>query len=426
MNTLELGFAFLLSQTTLSIMSVFWYTLIFEFPRYILPFLVAGMAMRSPDAEALIEEDGTASEHPSVSVILVGHNEEDALEACVRSLHEQSIQNFEIVIVSDGSTDRMVEVAQSLVKQGLATKVLSTSLRGGKSSGINLACAYASGDIIINVDCDCSFDRYAFEYLLRPFSDPVVGAVCGDIAPRNSDASVISQFQETEYLQSIAVGKRIASAVNQVVCASGAFSAFRRKALDDIRGFDVGGGEDLDTTIRLRLKGWRIEYAPEAVCYTDVPTTVYQYIRQRLRWERDAIWIRYRKHVQLMNPLSPAFRITEAVHQWDFLLFNVVGAFIFPVYLVWLFIQYGAFTPAILIAMQIGLLAIDVLILAASAWCTGRHVFRRNLLFLPGYSLFMTYVMRPVRLIAYIDEWVFSGSHRDNYTPVKVRMQRPW
>ncbi len=82
MNTLELGFAFLLSQTTLSIMSVFWYTLIFEFPRYILPFLVAGMAMRSPDAEALIEEDGTASEHPSVSVILVGHNEEDALEAC--------------------------------------------------------------------------------------------------------------------------------------------------------------------------------------------------------------------------------------------------------------------------------------------------------------------------------------------------------
>ncbi|MFP3787151.1 glycosyltransferase, partial [Burkholderia sp. SIMBA_024] len=81
---------------------------------------------------------------------------------------------------------------------------------------------------------------------------------------------------------------------------SGAFSAFRRKALDDIRGFDVGGGEDLDTTIRLRLKGWRIEYAPEAVCYTDVPTTVYQYIRQRLRWERDAIWIRYRKHVQLM------------------------------------------------------------------------------------------------------------------------------
>ncbi|WP_420963014.1 glycosyltransferase [Brucella sp. IR073] len=426
MNILELGFAFLLSQTTLSIMSVFWYTLVFEFPRYILPFLVAGMSMRSPDREAVLEDESSATARPSVSVILVGHNEEDALEACVRSLQEQSMRDFEVVIVSDGSTDRMTEVARGLVKQGLAARVLSTDLRGGKSSGINLACAYATGDIIINVDCDCSFDRHAFEYLLRPFSDPRVGAVCGDIAPRNSDASVIAQFQEIEYLQSIAVGKRIASAVNQVVCASGAFSAFRREALNDIGGFDVGGGEDLDTTIRLRLKGWRIDYAPDAICYTDVPVTMYQYIRQRLRWERDAIWIRYRKHARLMNPFSPAFRLSEAVHQWDFLLFNVLGAFIFPVYLVWLFLQYGAFTPAILIGMQIGLLAIDILILAASAWCTGRPVFLRNLLFLPGYSLFMTYVMRPVRLISYIDEWAFSGSHRDNYTPIKVRMQRPW
>ncbi|KLK89852.1 hypothetical protein AA309_28980 [Microvirga vignae] len=425
MNTLEVGFAFLLSQSILSILSVFWYTLIFEFPRYILPFMATGFAMRSPDMDAVPEATPVADQ-PSISVILVGHNEENALEACVRSLHEQSITGFEIVIVSDGSTDRMRSMARDLVKRGLAARVLSTDLRGGKSSGINLACAFATGEIIVNVDCDCSFDRYAIERLLEPFADPRVGAVCGDIAPRNSDVSIITQFQEIEYLQSISVGKRLAGAFNQVVCASGAFGAFRRTALDDIGGFDVGGGEDLDTTIRLRLKGWRIAYAPEAVCYTDVPVTVYQYIRQRLRWERDAIWIRFRKHAKLMNPFSPAFRLSEAIHQWDFILFNVAGAFILPVYLVWLFLQYGAFAPAILIAMQIGFLAIDILILAASAWSTGRDIFLRNLLFLPGYSFFMTYVMRPVRLAAYIHEWAFSGSHGDNYTPVKVRTQRPW
>jgi cellulose synthase/poly-beta-1,6-N-acetylglucosamine synthase-like glycosyltransferase len=424
-NTLEVGFALLLTQSTLSILSVFWYTLIFEFPRYMLPFMVASLTMRSPDME-LVPTESEGAEQPSVSIILVGHNEEDALEACVRSLHEQSISGFEIVIVSDGSTDRMTQRARKLVKRGLAARVLSTDLRGGKSSGINLACAFATGEIIINVDCDCSFDRYAIERLIEPFADPRIGAACGDIAPRNSNASIITQFQEIEYLQSISVGKRVAAALNQVVCVSGAFGAFRRTALDDIGGFDVGGGEDLDMTIRLRLKGWQVAYAPEAVCYTDVPETVYQYIHQRLRWERDAIWIRFRKHPKLMNSFSPGFRLSEAIHQWDFILFNVVGAFILPVYLVWLFMQYGAFTPAILIAMQIGLMAIDVLILAASALSTGRNIFLRNLLFLPGYSLFMTYIMRPVRLIAYIDEWAFSGSHRDNYTPMKVRTQRPW
>jgi len=131
-NIFELGFAFLLAQTTISLVSVFWYTLVFEFPRYILPFIAAGLAMRSPEPDA-IPELQTNTEVPSISIVLVGHNEEASLEACVRSLHEQSISGFEIVIVSDGSTDKMVGVAQNLVKQGLASHVVSTDLRGGKS-----------------------------------------------------------------------------------------------------------------------------------------------------------------------------------------------------------------------------------------------------------------------------------------------------
>ena len=46
--------------------------------------------------------------------------------------------------------------------------------------------------------------------------------------------------------------------IGQVVCASGAFSAFRRTALEEVGGFDVGGGEDLDATLRMGKNGWRI------------------------------------------------------------------------------------------------------------------------------------------------------------------------
>lgn len=425
MTEIELGFAFLLAQTTASLVLVFWYTLIFEVPRYILPFIAAGLTMRAA-TDRSISTDRGEGRAPSVSIVLVGHNEEGALEACVRSLREQSFSSFEIVIVSDGSADKMSSVARSLVKAGHATRIVSTDLRGGKPSGINLACSVAKGEIVINVDCDCSFDRYAIQHLVEPFADPAVGAVCGDIAPRNSNASLITQFQEIEYLQSISVGKRIANAVDQVVCASGAFSAFRRSALATVGGFDVGGGEDLDTTMRLRCAGWKIVYAPEALCYTDVPTTAFQYIRQRLRWERDALWIRYRKHRRLLVPWNESFRGTEVVHQLDFLLFNVMGSFVFPVYVIWLFAQFGSFALAILVGMQIGLLCVDMLILAVAAWTTRRKVFWHNLIFLPGYSVFATYLMRPVRLLAYLDEWVFSGSHRDNYTPLKVRLVRPW
>lgn len=425
MNDVELGFAFLLSQSAASLLAVFWYTVVFEAPRYLLPFLVVAIAHRTASV-APVPDTSKSIRDLRVSIILIGHNEEDALEACIRSLREQSFPIFEIIVVSDGSTDGMAKVAARLVREGRIDQVLTTDLRGGKSSGVNLAWHAAKGDIVINVDCDCSFDRYAIEFLVQPFIDPRVGATCGDIAPRNAPASLIAQFQEIEYLQSISVGKRIANAADQVVCASGAFGAFRREALRSVNGFDVGGGEDLDVTLRLRKAGWTCVFAPESICYTDVPTTAFQYIRQRLRWERDAIWIRYRKHTGLMSPFRPDFRFAEAFHQWDFLLFSVVGAVVFPVYLIWLAVSFGSFAPAILIAMQIGLLGIDVVLLAISAWTTRRPVFWRNLPYLPGYSLFMTYVMRPVRLWAYVDELCFSGSHRDNYTPIKVRLERPW
>jgi cellulose synthase/poly-beta-1,6-N-acetylglucosamine synthase-like glycosyltransferase len=363
---------------------------------------------------------------PRVSVIVVGHNEVDSLEACVRSLREQSLEGFEIVIVSDGSTDGMARLANRLVRQGFADHALSTDLRGGKSSGLNLAVRAARGDIIVNVDCDCSYDRFAIANIIAPLSDPAVGAVTGDIIPRNSHASLIARFQEIEYLMTISVGKRVGNALDQIVCVSGAFGAFRRKALNQVGGLDVGGGEDLDLTLRLRQAGWRTEFAENATCYTDVPAKAWPFIRQRFRWERDSIWLRYRKHLRLMDPRSERFRLSEAFHQWDFLLFSVAGAVIFPCYIVWLFLSYGEMALPILVAMQLGLLAADTAVLAIAAGVTGRPVFIRNLPYLLGYSVFTTYLMRTVRLLAYVEEWFLSGSRRDNYVPLRVRSTRPW
>lgn len=424
MSDIELGLSFLLAQSAASLVAIFWFTVIFEIPRYLLPFAAAAIALR--EREPARAAAPVAPRGFTVSVVLIGHNEEDALEASVRSLREQSFRDFDIAIVSDGSSDRMAAVARRLVRAGLAQQVLTSGIRGGKSSGINLAWASVAGDIVINVDCDCSFDRHAIEHMLAPFADPSVGVACGDVAPRNAHAGMIAQFQEIEYLQSISVGKRIGNATDQVVCASGAFSAFRRSALDEVGGFDTGGGEDLDITMRLRNAGWRSVFVPHAVCYTDVPVSAFALIRQRMRWERDSIWIRYRKHAGLMSPARRGFRPAETFHQWDFLLFSVAGAFVFPVYLAWLCMIYGAFTPAILIAMQAGLLLVDAATLAVAAFITGRPALWRNLAVLPAYAVFMTWVMRPVRLIAYIDEWCFCGSHRDNYTPLKVRAERAW
>jgi len=429
MSDLDLSLAFLLGQSTQSLVAIFWYALLFELPRYGLAIVSVGLAQiparwwsRRPQCPTIAADQ----EQARVSVIVVGHNEVSALEACVRSLREQSLGEFELVIVSDGSNDGMARLANRLVREGLADQALSTDLRGGKSGGLNLACAAAKGNIIINVDCDCSYDRHALANIIEPFCDPAVGAVSGDIVPRNSDESVIARFQEIEYLMTISLGKRLGNAIGQVVCVSGAFGAFRRTAFDQVGGADVGGGEDLDLTLRLRQAGWRIVFAENATCYTDVPAKLWSLIRQRFRWERDSIWIRYRKHLRMMSPRTRRFALAEVFHQWDFLLFSVIDAAVFPCYIVWLFASYADIAIPILVAMQLGLLLVDITLLAIAALVTGRPVFFRNLPYLFGYAVFTSYLMRMVRLCAYVHEYLLSGSRRDNYVPLKVRLVRPW
>ena len=423
----------LTQQTTYNLLVLFWYTCIFDIPRYALAFVAAGLISfwhtlcGRESRQRPWREFAAGGKRQKITVIVPGHNEAASLERCIRSLHEQSLKDFEIVIVSDGSSDRTAEIASRMVQLGLADRFFFTDIRCGKSAAMNLADRYATGDIIVNVDCDCSYDRYALEYIVRPLlDDPAVGAVSGDIEVRNGKVSGITGLQALEYLTTISLGKRFEDAFGFVVCASGAFSAFRKTALDSVGGVDVGGGEDFDLTLRLRQRGWKIRFAADALCYTDAPQTLWALVRQRLRWERDAVRIRYRKHLESMNPFSRSFHATDAVHQLDFLFFHVVASLVLPIYVLWLTMQLGVFAVVILISVQLGLAVVDVVIALVAIGATGRYHMLRFFRFVFIYGFFVGFVMRFVRLWAYFEEWFFDASRNDNYVPDRVREARLW
>jgi cellulose synthase/poly-beta-1,6-N-acetylglucosamine synthase-like glycosyltransferase len=420
----------LTEQSALGLFLMFWYVLLLEVPRYTLAAVALGLVPNrnsNPVGARRVTRQEIASFAPRVSVVVAGLNEAKSIETCVRSLRAQSFNDFEIVIVSDGSTDCMYEVASRLVRQGLADRAFRTDLRCGKSSGVNLAFRFSSGDIVINVDCDCSYDRFAIERIVSAFVDPRVGCAAGDIVPRNGNASFISAVQVIEYLTSISLGKRIGVMLGMVVCASGAFSAFRRAAIGDIGFLDPGGGEDLDVTMRLRKRGWKVAFASDAVCYTDVPVSDLALMRQRMRWERDAIRVRFRKHLALIMPTSHAFNAREAVHQLDCLLFNIVLSIAFPLYLIFLWTEMGSNLLYLLCAVQIGMTLLDCSTFLTAVAITRRWSFLRYLIFVPGYSLLNTVLMRSLRICAYMQEWVFDESRRDShYVPLRVQRARFW
>ena len=426
MSEVGLALDFLTSQSAEGLVRLFWFTLSLEIPRYICGFIALGLAGASLDRRRASIGHIPRALRTSVSVMVVGHNEADALERCLRSLHEQTLRPMDVVIVSDGSVDGMAAVASRLVRQGLAHHALAVDLRGGKSAGFNLALAACRGQIVVNVDCDCSYDRFALENIVAPFNDPKVGAASGEIKPRNGRTSLVARMQEIEYLLSISVGRRVATILNQVSCVSGGFGAFRRTAVVQVGGCDAGGGEDLDLTLRLRGAGWRIAFAADAICYTDVPAKLWALIRQRLRWERDAIRLRCRKHRRMLTNPGHRSGFAEAANQWDFLIFELTATLVFPCYLVWLFTVYGGLALPILLAMQFGLLLLDTAVLAVASFCVPRGVPLGLLPYMPGYAIYSGWVMRPVRLLAFLQEWFLFGSRQDNYVPAKVRLIRKW
>ena len=411
--------SFIGSLDLISLIFLFWYTTLLELPRYVIGALMVPLLMPW-------RGNGGIPEDLSVSVVLVGHNEEKPLPICVQSLEEQTLlpqlKDFQIIVVDDGSTDRMRAVALQLQRAGKVDNVLSLSHRGGKSAGVNLALSVARGDIVVICDIDTTFDRDALAELIGCFHDPKVGAVSGNLGVRNATASLMTRFQAIEYAVGISLGRCVADAFGALSVISGAFGAFRRAAIEGVGGQDVEVGEDADLTMKLRSAGWTLRFAPRANALTDVPETVPAFIAQRLRWDRGLITIWGRKFRRIVDPRYSSFRFGDAIAVMDVLFYQVVLAVAFPVYLGWLFYYFGWFAFTILAATIIGYAFLDVIVFAAAA-VVGIRTPWWLIIYLQLYTAFQTSLARVVRLIAIVQELIFHSSYRDPYVPRRVMKQ---
>jgi len=416
MELVQLSWIFLRERTVLELLGLLWFLILFDIPRYFLGFITVFVTREAaPDGGSRTTWPGTAS------VLIAGYNEEASFERCVRSLRSIGGRQMEIICVDDGSTDGSFAILQSLKAAGLIDHALKVADRGGKSAALNLAASVSRGEVLIVVDCDCTFQEDAVERLLAPFNDPRVGAVSGGVLVRNSDASIMTSLQSIEYLFSIQLGRTLVDYFDLVTCVSGAIGAFRRSAWFDVGGMDVGPGEDFDLTLRLRQKGYRIRFAGDAVALTDVPTTLGAFLRQRRRWERDAARIRLRKFAFTLNPFDRRFKLAEALHQLEFLLYSVLAAITFLFYLVWLASTEPSLLPILLVISTAAIIVLDMITLIVAAMVIRRPEYAWLIPFVPLFAPFQFMVMRNARLLAYFEELIFSTSRSDNFVPAKVR-----
>jgi cellulose synthase/poly-beta-1,6-N-acetylglucosamine synthase-like glycosyltransferase len=408
---------------------MFWGFIFIDVPRYLIDDLGVLIQETFKRDNAKKEEFLKHLQHirPLISVIIPAFNEEEGILKTIKSLKEQTYPDIEIIVVDDGSTDRTAQLCQHLQKRG-EIKFLRNEVRGGKSSAINLGFNYSLGDYIVIVDSDTTFDRDALKNILKHFYNPNIDAVSGNILVRNKNKSLLTKIQAIEYLISLSLGRRFASWIGILPIASGAFSAFRRNAYSRVGGSDVGPGEDLDISLKVKKTGYRIGFASDAIALTDVPETLGSLIKQRLRWERDIIKLVIRKHINNFNPFWSGFRFINMLSSAEILFYTVVFTVPFFFYLISIYIFFRQKFVVILFTVYLLYFTMDLIQFFISWGFTRKK--RENislLIYLPLFSLYMGYFNRLIRMIAYLDEFFFRRSYKDPYIPEKVaRKTKIW
>lgn len=403
---------------------VFWYFCIFEFTRYIIiDYIIAFLLhIRKNKYEARFQTARQIffTENPLVSIIIPGKNEGAHLYKLTKSLAEQTYQNFELIIVDDGSDDETPIIGRNLEQLGLIDKFIRNEVRGGKASAANLALQYAKGKFVVHLDADCSFDRDAVERSVIPFYyDEKIGAVGGNVKVRNYDDSLCASLQAIEYLKTVSVGRIITSYLGIYKIISGAFGAFRPEILQQIGGWDIGPGLDGDITVKIRKCGYKIYFEPKAIGLTNAPSKFKVLTKQRLRWDKSIIRFRVRKHRDVYFP-NANFNWSNFFALFENVFYNVILDITWLIYMIDILFNYSSQLKFI-IPMNFTLyVAMSFVQMGSILIFTERKKEEAKLLrFVPLMTIYTGIYLRLIRTTAYYKEFFFKRSYEDVWNPTK-------
>lgn len=279
-----------------------------------------------------------SAEHaPSLSIIAPAYNEGASIVENVKSLLNIFYNNYEVIIVNDGSKDdslqKLIDVyslekADVFVEELIPTKTIrgiykSTNpvykkltvvdkVNGGKADALNVGVNIASKKYIVCIDVDCILEQDAMLKLTKPFLENenkrviATGGVVrianscevkdGKILAVHLPTQLLPRMQVLEYIRAFLLGRMAWSRLNGLLLISGAFGAFDREIVVKVGGYNTNTvGEDMELVVRMRRYmeeqelPYEVAYIPDPLCWTEAPSTYKILGRQRNRWTRGTI-----------------------------------------------------------------------------------------------------------------------------------------
>ncbi|WP_052356644.1 glycosyltransferase family 2 protein [[Clostridium] dakarense] len=275
-----------------------------------------------------------SSEYIPVSLIVPSYNEEVTIVSTIESLISLNYEEYEIIIVNDGSTDNTLEILKKEYNLNLIYKpmkkiidtkdikgvykgrirnkdiILIDKENGGKADALNVGINYSKYPVFVSIDADSLLEKNAIQKIIIPFMENkktvAVGGnikisnfieiIDGEVINHNKLKGILIPFQIIEYLRAFLTNRMAWNSLNMNLIISGAFGAFNKKIVTEVGGYKTNTvGEDMELVMRIhkyflnKKEKYYIAFAPDANCYTQTPDTLKGLKTQRRRWQMGLI-----------------------------------------------------------------------------------------------------------------------------------------
>lgn len=236
---------------------------------------------------------------PTVTIVVVAHNEEKVIAKTLDSLLEQDydVDHYNIVVTSDYSDDRTNDIVRSYRDKGI--RLHETLERKGRANAHNEVCSDIDTDFIAYCDANTIWDKDSLRRLISVFRDDNVGYATGQLKYINIKDNTISASEGLYWRYELLL-RKLESYAGSITAGNGAIYAVRKKCYDPI---DIMYSHDLVFPSMVVKKGYRAVYVQDALAYERAGETVSDEYSRKIRMFGRA-WHFLLRNTWVVNPFE--------------------------------------------------------------------------------------------------------------------------
>ena len=231
----------------------------------------------------VVDKVNSSDIEPFVSLIIAAYNEErDISKKIENSLRlEYPKEKFEIIVTSDGSTDKTDDIVKRYEnnKEGIKVTLHRVEGRLGKTAAQNSAVKIAQGEIVVFSDAASLYDRGAIRALVRNYADPTVGAVSGMYKYINKTGASVG-FATILFWNFENFIKSRQTRIKTVTGCCGCIYSVRKDLYTELPPTIIS---DLVEPLTILKKRYRIVFEPQALAYEETTEKPKDEFRMRVR-----------------------------------------------------------------------------------------------------------------------------------------------